>query len=201
VVLQLGPETKLETPAQFVPMIFSPRKIGAQITGDIVLGFNEPDNINQSNIPAKEALAAWPDVVAKAKRAGSPATAGNPLKSEWLREFLEGKPKVDFIAVHWYKGADAKRFISDMEEIHAKFGKPLWVTEFAPQTAGSSEKEPHQFTQAQVAQFIAETTRWMEQTPWVERYAWHDSRVGTSAIFDDKGALTATGSAYAAAPR
>jgi hypothetical protein len=36
----------------------------------------------------------------------------------------------------------------------------------------------------------------MEQEPMVERYAWHDSKVGTCAIYTEKGQLTETGKAY-----
>ena len=72
--------------------------------------------------------------------------AGNPVTGEWLPKFMESKPKVDFIPVHWYKGADHKKFIADMEAIHDKYGKPIWVTEFAPQTCSSSRKNPEKFT-------------------------------------------------------
>ena len=192
-------ETAVKTGAKFVPMIFSAKKVGSHVVGDTVLGYNEPDNEKQSNIPVQEAVAHWPGIAAKAKVVGGPAMAGNPLKSEWLHDFMKSNPKVDFITVHWYKGADSKHFIRDMQEIHAKFNKPVWITEFAPQTAGSSEKEPQKFTDRQVTQFINETIRWMEGTPWVEAYAWHDSKTGTSALFDASGELTATGKAYAAA--
>lgn len=196
-----GAETKLATKAQFVPMIFSAKKIASPVNGDTVLGFNEPDNAKQSDMPVSTALALWPTVAAKAKIIGAPAMAGNPLHSEWLADFVKAKPKFDFITVHWYKGADAKHFIRDLGEIHAKFGKPVWVTEFAPQTAAGSEKEPGKYTQAQVTQFIRETVRWMETTPWVEKYAWHDSRAGTSALFDTDGHVTDTGKAYSSAKR
>jgi hypothetical protein len=33
----------------------------------------------------------------------------------------------------------------------------------------------------------------------VERYTWHDSKSGTSSLFDTNGVLTATGKTYAAA--
>lgn len=193
-----GAETDIQADVPFVPMIFSEEKVKAKIHGDFVLGFNEPDNEKQANLSAKEALTHWPAIIAKGRSIGGPAMAGNLLKSEWLAEFMKARPKVDFVTVHWYKGVDAKHFIKDLEEIHAKFGKPVWVTEFAPQTAASSQKDPDKFTAAQVAQFIAETTRWMESTPWVQRYAWHDSRAGTSSLFTEKGELTTTGKAYAA---
>lgn len=114
---------------------------------------------------------------------------------------MKADPKVDAIAVHWYRGADAAKFIKDLEQIHAHFKKPLWVTEFAPQTAADSAAAPGKFSQAEVDAFIATSTRFMEKTPWVQRYAWHDSGVGTSALFTEKGGLTPTGKAYAAVRR
>jgi hypothetical protein len=36
----------------------------------------------------------------------------------------------------------------------------------------------------------------MENTEWVQKYAWHCSKIGTSCIYDDKGELTETGIAY-----
>ena len=194
-----GPETAVKSSVPFVPMIFSLKSLKAKISGDVVLGFNEPDNSKQSDLSVKDALANWSIVAAKGKRVGGPAMAGNPITGEWLPAFMKGKPRVDFVTVHWYKGISAAHFIKDMEHIHATYGKPIWVTEFAPQTAASSEKDPNKFSQAEVNKFIAETTHWMEVTPWVERYAWHDSAKGTSALFDDKGELTDTGRAYAAA--
>ena len=195
-----GSDTKLKTSVEFVPMIFSLKHVEDRVKAGVVLGYNEPDNEKQSNIPVSDALAGWPQIARKADRIGSPAMAGNPLTKDWLKDFLKTDPKVDFITVHWYKGADAKHFIRDMEAIHTAFGKPIWVTEYAPQTAASSEKEPTKFSQDQVDQFITETTRWMERTPWLERYAWHDSRAGTSALFDAQGELTLTGKTYASHP-
>lgn len=194
-----GASTTVASPAQFVPMIYSLNTLTASTTGSYVLGFNEPDNANQSNIPVSQAIAAWPTVVAKAPLVGSPAMAGNPVTSSWLATFMTAKPKVDFITAHWYKGPNAKTFISDMQAIYKLYSKPIWVTEFAPQTGSSSRTSPTKYTQAEVNQFIATVVPWMESTTWLQRYAWHDSKVGTSALFDAAGALTPTGVAYAAA--
>lgn len=194
-----GSQSKIATVVEFVPMIFSKRAIDAAVNGKTVLGFNEPDNSKQSNMTAQEAIALWPKVVSKGQRVGGPAMAGNPLKGEWLTEFMKAKLQVDFITVHWYKGANSKKFIKDMQEIHEHYKKPLWVTEFAPQTAGSSRENPSKYSQSEVDAFIRETVQWMEQSPFVERYAWHDSKVGTSSLFDKSGELTASGQTYAAA--
>jgi hypothetical protein len=192
-------ETRLVSETQFVPMVYSLKRLDCKTTGDFVLGFNEPDNAKQSNIAVAEALAAWSSVASKAKLVGSPATARNAIRSDWMRQFMSANPKVDFITVHWYGGTDSTHFIKDLEDIHDTYHKPIWVTEFAPQTVGSSEKEPYKFTQLQVDTFIAAAVSWMESTSWVQRYAWHDSRVGTSSVFNDDGTLTPTGTAYAEA--
>ena len=193
-----GPLSELRTEIQFVPMIYSPKKLTSKISGDFVLGYNEPDNAKQADLPVKEALATWHSVAAKAKFVGGPAMAGHLLTGDWFPAFMKGKPKFDFVTVHWYKGCNAKHLIKDLEDIHAALGKPLWVTEFAPQTSAHSKQEPHKYSHTQVAEFISESTRWMDRTSYVHRYAWHDPRAGTSALFDDSGELTPTGKAYAA---
>jgi hypothetical protein len=37
----------------------------------------------------------------------------------------------------------------------------------------------------------------MQGQPWIFRYAWHDSGIGTSALWNSDGTLTATGLKYA----
>lgn len=95
-----------------------------------------------------------------------------------------------------YKGVDVNHFIDDLEAIHNLFQLPLWITEFAPQTHASSVADPTRFSQDQVDAFVVKATAFMEATLWVHRYAWHNSGVGTSALFNDLGELTATGHAY-----
>lgn len=192
-----GNQTALKTPAVFVPMIFSAKREAPAEMHEFVLGFNEPDHPKQADMTVDAAVAAWPTVTAKARRTVAPAVAGNPLTGAWLPAFLKAQPKVDAIAVHWYKGVDARKFIADLTAIHEAYGKPLWVTEYCPQTSAASEQQPDRFTAAQVADFVAETSGWMERTAWVERYAWHHPRAGTCRLFDDEGRLTATGRAYA----
>lgn len=197
-----GDKTKLSASAQFVPMAFSPRRVpGIEGGKTLLLGFNEPDHEKQGHATVEEALRVWPQLASRAQRIGAPAMAGNPLATNsWLKRFMAGGPRVDFVTVHWYKGVDAQRFIVDIEAVCDAFGKPVWVTEFAPQTARRASEAPDRFTQAQVEAFLRETTEWMERSSCVERYAWHDPKAGTAALFVE-GVLTATGRAYAAAGR
>jgi Glycosyl hydrolase catalytic core len=193
-----GATSAYKTKVLFVPMAYSPKHI-AEIAGHppVVLGFNEPDNANQANLEVDAALAVWPQLLAKSQLVVAPATAHNPaLKDGWLHTFVEKGGRADYIAVHWYKGADVKKFIADMKEIYALYHKPIWVTEFACQTAADSHARPTHIVQKEIDRFIAETTRWMNSTEWIQCYAWHDSKEGTSALFKN-GQLTATGEAYA----
>ena len=192
-----GASTDIKTPIKFVPMIFSLRTLDKSVHSDEVLGFNEPDNSKQSDISVQQALRNWPELTKKSRLIGGPAMAGNPVSGSWLPEFMKGAPKVDFVTVHWYKGADAKKFIKDIQAVCSAYGKPVWVTEFAPSTAGNGRKDPDKFTQSEVNQFIQDAVSWMNQEPCVQAFAWHDAKEGTSALFDKNGDLTETGKTYA----
>lgn len=105
-------------------------------------------------------------------------------------------PKVDFVCVHWYKGVNSTQFINDMTDIINLYNKPIWVTEFAPQDPTSSQNNPNLYNQTEVNNFINTVIPWMNTNSMVERYAWRDSKVGTSAIFTIDGQLTETGITY-----
>jgi hypothetical protein len=106
-------------------------------------------------------------------------------------------PKVDYIAVHWYGGTSASSFKSTMQDIYNKFQIPIWITEFACQTSSSSAANPVKFTQEAVNSFLDNVIPWMQAQPWIFRYAWHHSGVGTSALWNLDGTLSATGIKYA----
>lgn len=191
-------ESKINTKIEFVPMIFSLKKINMLKQYNILLTFNEPDHPKQANISSFEANEKWNEIAAKSHQIGSPALAGNLLNdSNWLDKFILSNPKIDFICVHWYKGCNSNKFIKDIQKIIKKYNKPVWITEFAPQTASSSKKEPYKFKQDEINQFISKVCNWMNTEPMVYRYAWHDSKNGNTALFDSNGHLTETGKCYA----
>jgi len=192
-----GFTTGVRTTKTFIPMVFSLNTLSRITPNQTILGFNEPDNASQSNIAVSNALSNWSPLVNNSVRLGSPGTAGNPLTTgSWLSQFMASNPKVDFITVHWYKGVNSTLFINDMKAIITKWKKPIWITEFAPQTISSSTSNPTKYSQTQVNAFINTVVHWMETEPMVEKYAFHDSRTGTSALFTTTGKLTPTGIAY-----
>lgn len=98
---------------QFVPMIWGAADVNAAAlnqakqAGSTLLGFNEPDNRNQSNMTVTQALSLWPQPMATGMTLGSPAVATNAATpGSWLSQFMKGatarRYPVNFIAVHWY---------------------------------------------------------------------------------------------------
>lgn len=189
-------QSALHTHVEFVPMVFGART-ALPPHAQVLLGFNEPDHPRQSDLSVQQALEMWPELVVRAKRLGSPAMAGNPSEGDWLPAFMQNKPRVDFVTMHWYKGVDAKRFMRDVQKLCDRYGLPVWITEFAPSTAGQAREDPERHSQAQVNAFIDTVLPWLEKNPCVERYAWHDAKTGPSALWNTEGELTETGQRYA----
>ncbi|KAJ7507301.1 glycosyl hydrolase catalytic core-domain-containing protein [Mycena galericulata] len=138
------------------------RKSGAKT----ILGFNEPDMAAQSNIPATEAATLWQQYIQPLKstgvRLGSPAISSGPSGLPWLVAFMQACDKctIDFIAVHWY-GEGVDNFSNYLANVHAKFPKPIWVTEFASTGNG-----------ADTATFMMAALEYLDGQSWIERYSW-----------------------------
>jgi hypothetical protein len=68
----------------------------------------------------------------------------------------------------WYY-VNSTQFESYLIDFHNTFMLPLWVTEWACQNYNDLNA---QCSQADVYLFMAETQSFMDNTEWVERYAW-----------------------------
>lgn len=196
--------------AVFVPMVFSNsalNKLTGAPLGQVVLGFNEPDNPLESNLTVEAALKLWSQVTGQVSATGgqktwvgAPGTSHDPTTT-WLPQFMAAspQPRVDFVVLHWYKGPDFKQFVADVNAVHTKYGLPVWVTEFAPQTYASSMANPEKYTQQDITSFINAAVPWLESQSFVQAYAWHDSKYGLCSLYNADGSLSATGLAYAQA--
>ena len=148
-----------------------------------LLGFNEPERkAPGGEISVDDAIARWPDFERTGLRLGSPAPAFDPAGRAWLTDFMNKATakhlRVDFVAVHWYGdvaggAASAKPFADWLSGIHAQYGKPVWITEFAGLNWGWLG---HPVTAEQNRQFMATLLPELERVPWVERYCWYNDR-------------------------
>ncbi|MEI9937548.1 MAG: glycoside hydrolase family protein [Pseudomonadota bacterium] len=209
----------LEAGVEYVPMIWgaaSDRAAAKMAIGDdatALLGFNEPNFGAQANLSAKAAAALWPELSAIADAKGlrlvSPAVnfCGGDCQDtdpfHYLDAFFAACSgcRVDAIAMHIYVGCSpsgdnkAEYLIQHVETYKSRFSQPLWLTEFACDSAKDS---------AEQQAFLEDAVAYLEAEPRIERYAWFSGRASNVANVDllaDSGQLTALGKAYVNAPR
>lgn len=168
-----------------------------------LLGFNEPDGKEQANLSVEGALEAWPQLQATNLRLGSPAAVH--AHEDWMKRFMAGAKekgfRVDFVTIHWYGGNDPNGFLGYVDLVHKLYGRPIWITEFAPADWEANKNRPNRYTPAQMADFMARVLPELNKRPYVERYAWYsagvkDPSLGPASLFGEDGSLTDLGRLY-----
>jgi hypothetical protein len=141
---------------------------------------------------------------------GSPAVAtGAATPGGWLDKFMAGAAadhyRVNFIAVHWYggdfaTGAAVHQLESYLRAIHARYHKPIWLTEFALIRFGAATTFPSARRQAA---FVTAATAMLQRLSFVQRYAWFALPAtpgdGTAGLFRPGAIATTAGRAFEAA--
>jgi len=191
---------------EFVPMLWGPTQVQA-FTSSIndtlkhnkvtaVLGFNEPQEPQQSNLTVEQGAQLWMSYIeplkAQGLRLGTPAPSGNPNGVTWLQGWLEacnGGCNPDFLAVHWYD-VNATAFQEYLINYHNIFNLPIWVTEWACQNFNGGP----QCTQQEVIDLLNQTQAFMDSTDWVERYAWFGVMENLGGVNPDDAMMSSTGS-------
>jgi hypothetical protein len=201
---------------QFVPMIWGSADVNAtalsqaEHEGSILLGFNEPDNANQSDMTVSEALSLWPQLMATGMTLGSPAVSADAATpGGWLDQFMSGAAargyRVNFITVHWYGGDFAtgpavQQLQSYLQAIYDRYHLPIWLTEFALANFGGGT--PSYPTDSQQAAFLTAATSMLEHLSYVQRYAWFglgsSATDGSMGLFSSGPVATPVGQAFEA---
>src|SRR5690606_16606090 len=103
--------------------------------------------------------------------------AGERNGPEWLDRFFELCPscRVDVVAMHTY--TCEARWVADHLEPYRRFGRPIWVTEFACLSDDANL----------VRKFMEDTVDLLENDRDVERYAWFMSRAGNTSVLGASG--------------
>lgn len=184
--------------AEFVPMVKGDnfawqleqarKRVGP---GKPLLCLNEPERADQGNMSVERALEVWPKLMETGARLSSPAPSSDAKGMAWLERFMEEaekrKLRVDFIAVHWYRGADAAAFESWLKELHRKYRRPIWVTEFNAWKVSEREHE----------RFLKGALRTLERLSFVERYAYFTWKPGEDgSLFESDRTLSKLGVLY-----
>lgn len=208
---------------EFVPMIWGdPTEEFSTIFNRVksngykyMLSYNEPDLRWESNTEPGIMLLRW-NMFRENKgnvRLGSPATETFQINSDkWWTPFWDGmtvdeRNDMSFIAVHayqhYYNNADtALQYLHTIDEIYAKYHKPIWLTEFAVADSYNKFSPTNAKQVAQVQEFMKIVLKGLNERSYVERYSWFDFNpkddvTGASGIFYYTGELTTLGKIYA----
>jgi hypothetical protein len=201
---------------RFVPLIWGAANVNAgtlkQVRGEgpYLLSFNEPDMSGQANMSPARALSLWPQLMATGLRLGSPAVAtGGATPGGWLDQFMSSATargyRVNFITLHWYgsdfaTGPAVSQLESYLQAVHARYHKPIWLTEFALANFGGSPQTP---SRPQQAAFLTAATAMLQRLSYVQRYAWFGLQAtptdGSMGLFRSGPVATTVGRAFQAA--
>jgi hypothetical protein len=207
----------------FVPMIWGARQAGpydldaARGEGGTLLGFNEPDVLEQANLTVDEALDLWPRLMATGQRLGSPApSADAATPGSWLDRFMSGAGRrgyrVDFVAVHWYgrtfadTGAAVSQLHAYLQAVYDRYHLPVWLTEYSLADFTSGIALANYASPDEQAAFVTASLPMLEQLPFLERYAWFalsDSEASgfRTGLCSEDARPTRAGTAYRDNPR
>jgi hypothetical protein len=170
---------------------------------DYVLGFNEPDNSTQANIPVGTAMTLLPAFDNPQIKIVSPATAANANPGQaWFSDFMEllevSDARVDVMGIHWYgwsagscdaSASQLETYINWVESLPGE--RPIWITEWGClNQSAPDEQTVIDFYQGALAVFA--------RHPRIERYAWYPWATNCG-LNEEDGSLTALGEVYAAA--
>lgn len=154
-----------------------------------LLGFHEPDNSKQSNMPVTRALEVWPALESLEIPLVSPSCS-DPF-GPWLEEFMLNVDllclRVDWIGIRWSGPAVLPSLQDDLRALYEKFNRPLLLTTLAPKSDNAND----------MLRFMKKALPWLESTEYIRGYAWASTEGSASALFKRDGTLTACGRYYA----
>lgn len=159
----------------------------------MLFAINEPNLTGQANLSPKDAVESWNKIAALAKARGVPLIGphmaiGAPTNeivkgydpiqkkernlsymNDWLDAFFHyvDPATVDGIGLHAYGNIHELKWA--VGEMHKKYGKPVWLTEFAWWDARDVAAE---------AEYMIEALDFLERDPRVAGYAWFKERMG-----------------------
>eukprot|EP00054_Salpingoeca_dolichothecata_P004365 m.30375 g.30375 ORF g.30375 m.30375 type:complete len:353 (-) comp14542_c0_seq4:81-1139(-) len=141
------------------------------------LGFNEPNNHGQCDIPPKVAAEAWAKIKTKWNTSilVSPATAGNGI--EWYDQFfgnctaLYGKNgcNLSHLATHDYS-CDANHTMTYLKQLYDRYNLTIWLTEFSCGDAKDHKPTADHMT------FMAKILPLLDTADYIYRYSWMSAR-------------------------
>jgi hypothetical protein len=95
-----------------------------------LIGQNEPDHKEQSNVSVETAIAEWPILMKTGARLGTPAATN----FNWLYNFMDEAEsknyRVDYVVIHCYWSKSPQKWYDDLKAVHTRTGRPIWIKEW-----------------------------------------------------------------------
>ena len=174
-----------------------------------LLAFNEPDDCNGQSgqygnmCVVDTSLTYYKNLLKSGLRMISPACRQDAVFG-WLNEFnskaVDENIRIDVIAVHWYDwGSNPQnspnanpqdvfnRFVNYIESVHQTYGLPIWITEF------NANRHRNEWVHRQ---FLQLALPYLEETDYIERYAFFPPTTQVANFFDDNNNFTQIGEFY-----
>ena len=200
-----GPSRTFRAASDFFPMIWGGNLSTLdtrlqtalnQPNVNYLLGFNEPERLDQANMSVATAIDRWASltnaVAGTDIRLISPAVSDTVDGRQWITDFMAQADaqnlQVDDIAFHWYgtvnpsnPAGSATSFLNRVDWYHTTFNRPVWITEFAGNDWGNQYTT--EVMQEANRVFLENVIPQLEARSYVHGYAWY-------ASFDDSALLT-----------
>ncbi len=135
--------------------------------GFLLMGFNEPDRTDQSNIPLADCVALWPRLLAldQPLLSPSPGTLNPPAGApSWHQLFYDETDRlgyrVEYNAIHTYpgpSGGSSDYLVNLVEAEFNDFGRPVWLTEFSFVDWGGTQSWSEEDNYECLAEFLWRT--------------------------------------------
>ncbi|HRZ98875.1 MAG TPA: glycosyl hydrolase, partial [Paludibacter sp.] len=165
-----------------------------------VMGYNEPDHTEQSNVSVATAVAQWPEFMKSGLRIGSPACT---TFSTWLYPFMDSikahNYRCDYVVVHAYWGGySASQWYNALKAIHDKTGRPIWIKEWNNGASWTTESWPSDYGASLTKQFneLKAILNVMDTAHFVERYSIYNWVGYKRMLIADDGWVTPAGELY-----
>ena len=138
-----------------------------------LMTFNEPDQQKQGNMSVERVVELWPELMEVGVPLVSPGCV-HPDR-EWMDAFMKQVEarnlRVDAVAVHSYGGPNVEALVRRLNEVYNRFGRPLWITEFAVGDWQAKTPQENRHKRERIAGFLREALVALDELDIVERYA------------------------------
>ena len=164
-----------------------------------LMGYNEPDHSEQSNVSVETAIEEWPYLMQTGLRLGSPATTDFSWLYRFMNEAKRRNYRVDYVVVHAYWGGlSGAEWYEKLKAVHDATGCPVWIKEWNNGANWTKEGWPSGTAEQQAKQLrdLKEILAVMDSCSFIERYSIYNWVEDKRAIILSNGTLTPAGEYY-----